>query len=34
LYVTENSSTPSCLRILINIEEKDDVKKKDKDKFK
>ncbi|CAK87597.1 unnamed protein product (macronuclear) [Paramecium tetraurelia] len=34
LYVTENSSTPSCLRILINIEEKDEAKKKDKDKFK
>jgi hypothetical protein len=31
LYVTENSTQPSCLRILVPLEDKEDAKKKDKD---
>lgn len=30
LYVTENSSQPSCLRILVQLEDKEEGKKKDK----
>ncbi len=31
LYVTENSSQPSCLRILVSLEDKEEGKKKEKD---
>lgn len=31
LYVTENSSQPSCLRILVSLEDKEEVKKKEKE---